>query len=135
MGWPGLILGAAVFTLLMFFAQNWMWGRLFRRLPDSPTGYRSLYSRLLREHSEASSNTPAHSDAIGIAMGVVFVVAYAALASKLITVAWNTSLIFFAVEYQSPIVFRLMKAAVAAAFGLAVFFVVPYWLNRRSRAG
>ena len=124
---------AALFTLLMFLAQIWAWQRLFRRLPDTPTTYRSLYRKLLREHPEPPSDTQWKSDVIGISMGVVFVVAYAAIASKLMTVAWNISLMWFAVEYPSPLVFRLIKGAVAAAFGLLMFFVVPFWIMRSGR--
>ncbi|MDT8321911.1 MAG: hypothetical protein RQ826_15440 [Xanthomonadales bacterium] len=132
LGWPGLILMAALFTALMFLAQNWAWGRLFRRLPDTPTAYKSLYGKLLREDPEAPAGTQAKSDVIGLSMGVVLIVAYAAIASKLMAVAWNISLLWFAAEYPSPWVFRLIKGAVAAAFGLVMFFVVPYWLHRRS---
>ena len=130
-GWPGLILGAALLTVLMFLAQNWAWGRLFRRLPDTPTTYRSLYGQLLREDPETLANKQAKSNVIGISMGVVFVVTYAAIASKLMTIAWNISLLWFTVEYPSPLVFRLLKGVVAAAFGLLMFFSVPFWINRR----
>jgi hypothetical protein len=46
-------------------------------------------------------------------MGVVLIVAYAAIASKLMRDVWNISLMWFAVEYPSPLVFRLIKGAVA----------------------
>jgi hypothetical protein len=117
----------------MFLTLCWAWDRLFRRLPDGPTNYKSLYHELLRDHPEPPANTQWKSDVIGVSMGVVFVVAYAALASKLITVGWNISLLWFAVEYPSPLVFRLIKGVVAAAFGLLMFFVVPYWIMRSRR--
>jgi hypothetical protein len=49
------------------------------------------------------------------------------------TVGWNFSLMWFAVEYPSPLVFRLMKGVVAAAFGLLMFFVVPFWIMHSHR--
>ena len=133
LGWPEMILGAALLTLLMFLAQNWAWRRLFKRLPDTPTTYKSLYGKLLREHPEAPANTQAKADVIGISMGVVLIVAYAAIASKLMTVAWNISLLWVAVEFPSPLVFRLIRGLVAAAFGLVMFFVVPFWIGRSGR--
>jgi hypothetical protein len=64
-------------------------------------------------------------------MGVAFVVTYAAIASKLITCVWNLLLLTASVDTDSFLIAVGVKNVLAAVFGLVVFYVIPFFLNRK----
>jgi hypothetical protein len=61
----------------------------------------------------------------GALMGVAFVVAYAAIASKLITCVWNYLFLTASAATDSFLLAIGVKNFLAAVFGLLVFYVVP----------
>ena len=67
-------------------------------------------------------------------MGVAFIVTYAAIASKYLTIAWNLSIAVTLVDYHPPILVRAIKSAVAATFGMVMFFVFPFCLSRSNNS-
>jgi hypothetical protein len=111
--------------------QFWMWRRLFKHLPDSQLAYKSFYRKLLFGESAHSSGLRIKSYASGAIMAAAFVVAYAAIASKLITCGWNLMLLTTSVEIHPLIVVVTVKNVFAGGFGLFMFYIFPFWLHRR----
>jgi len=122
---------ALIATVIMLLAQGWIWKRLMRFLPRQRLGYQQLY-RVLILGGSTSDNTYGFSRyAAGAVMGIAFVVAYSAIASKLLAAGWNLSLLAGWVDYAHPMDVRLAKNVAATAVGLLAFFALPYWLNQR----
>ncbi|MEJ2401323.1 MAG: hypothetical protein P8Y52_08010 [Xanthomonadales bacterium] len=132
-GWSYLLISALLFSLVMVLIQIWMWRRLNRHLPDEQMAYTALYRRLLLGGSDGSSSQHETAQARGATMGVAFVAAYAAIASKAITCAWNVMLIAGSAPTHPPLIVTATKSFLAAGFGLFMFFVVPFWLHRRQK--
>ena len=129
-GWTQLVLLSIVASMAMLLTQRWMWRRLFTRLPEHPVPYRFLYHALIFGNSAKPSGLRSGSCAAGALMGVAFVVAYALIASKLMTCAWNITLLTDPENPISLLFVVLSKNLLGAGFGLAMFYIYPYFLNQ-----
>ena len=130
-GWSYIVLSAFLSSIIMLLIQFWMWRRLFKCLPDSELAYKPFYRKILVGESTPSSGLHIKSYASGMIMAVAFIVAYAAIASKLITCGWNLMLLTASVEIYPLIVIMLVKNVFAAIFGILMFYVFPFLLHRR----
>jgi hypothetical protein len=130
-GWPGMLTFALVATVVMFLVQGWMWRRLLRLLPCRQMGYQSLYRRLLLGDSQPQEGYAFTSYLPGVLMGIAFVVAYAAIVSKLLAAGWNLALGAQWVEYAHPRFVLTVKNSLAASVGILSFFALPPVLNSR----
>lgn len=123
-GWNQLLLVTAFSSVIMLIVQAWMWRRLFTFMPAYPVPYRSLYRDLL-------FGGPGSSYAAGALMGLAYIVAYALIASKLLTCVWNLTLLNDPASTQLFLHVMLTKNLLAAGFGLGMFYLYPFFLNRR----
>lgn len=123
-GWNQLLLVTAFSSVIMLIVQAWMWRRLFTFLPAHPVSYRSLYRILL-------FGGPGATYAAGALMALAYMVAYALIASKLLTCAWNLTLLNDPASTQPFMRVVLAKNLLAAGFGLGMFYLYPFYLNRR----
>jgi hypothetical protein len=130
-GWTHIVLAAFLASIIMSLVQFWMWRRLSTQLPDDQMTYKSLYRRLIVGDSAGSSANRFKSYAPGALMGIAFVVAYAAIASKLLTCVWNLLLLTASVDTESFLIVIGVKNVLAAMFGLVMFYVIPFLLNRK----
>ncbi len=129
-GWTQLVLLSIVASMVMLLTQRWMWQRLFTHLPRRPVPYRFLYHALIFGDSVKPSGLRFVSYGAGALTGVAFVVAYALIASKLMTCAWNITLLIDPENSVSLLLVVLSKNLLAAGFGLAMFYIYPFFLNQ-----
>ncbi len=130
-GWTYMVVSAIVVSIIIWFVQSWIWRRLSASLPDDQMTYKSLYSELIFNQSVQSPGASFKDYAPGVLMGILFVVTYAVIASKLITVVWNFLLITDSAGTYPQIVVTIVKNILATSFGILMFYVFPYFLYRR----
>lgn len=129
-GWAYVLGMAAVTSIVMFFLLRWVWDRLFQRFPDTPLGYRQFY-RGIMYGADRSRRIDKRRFATGALVGILSIAAYSAIATKLLTGAWNLSVLAFGVSTDDFLPLILLKIFLSTCVGLGMFFVYPYWLQRR----
>ena len=129
-GWTQLVMLSIVASMVMLLTQRWIWRRLFTQMPDHPVPYMFLYHALIFGNSAKPPSLRPRSYSAGTLMGVAFVVAYALIASKLMTCAWNLTLLINPETTHSLLLMVLTKNTLAAGFGLAMFYIYPFFLNQ-----
>jgi len=128
-GWGFIFLSAGIGCLIMLMAQRWLWNRLQQRLPSRRLGYSAFYHSILYKPVQQSGGHPA-LDYQGIFMAILLIALYSLIAAKLFAVIWNGLLLTLMFRVESFALLILLKNLLAGGFGLYMFFVQLYVLQR-----
>jgi hypothetical protein len=130
LGWPFVLVWALMTTLMMFAWQSWLWRRLLHRLPPRPMPYAGFYRRLLIGQDRDRVHDW-RQFVMAVILGAAVILAYAVIASKLLTCLWNFAVLAVGLQVTDMAVILLAKHVIAAAIGLLMLFLYPYNLQRR----
>jgi len=131
-GWGFIFLSAGISCLIMPVAQLWLWNNLRQRMPGRRLGYSAFYRSILFKPEQLPSGHHA-LDIKGTSMAVLLIVLYSLIAAKLFAVIWNGLLLTLLFHVESFALYILLKNLLAGGFGLYMFFIRLYFLQRSNR--
>lgn len=133
-GWSYILVSAAVTSAIMLAAQLWLWRSLLQRLPAERRSYSDFYHALF--HGNVGKGRNDGKELLkGILIGILSITTYAVIAAKLLVGLWNLLILLIGLQVDDFVTAMLIKNGLAACFGLAQFFIYPYYLHRRLLAG
>ena len=115
---------------MMFALQSWLGRRLLQRLPPRPMPYARFY-RCLLIGQDRDRVHDWRQFVMAVMLGAAVILAYAVIASKLLTCLWNFAVLAVGLQVTDMSVVLLAKHVMAAAIGLLMLFLYPYRLQRR----